>query len=759
MKKMDNKILKLISYNSTGLGLYKMDYICELLTQHNVDIMFLQETWLLPSTQNKLNGINKNYCSHGISGMDNHNLLQGRPYGGLAFLWKQSLSPSIKCVTDYKSKRICAVTIECANIKLLLINVYLPVDNYSKTVASDEFIDVCDVIEYLSSRYDDHTIIIGGDFNCDFERANANDQYMTNMLERLNMTLCWELQSASKGYTFYNDYLKAKSTLDHFCFANGITTAVCEVTVIDCPFNVSGHRPISAAVDITPSKYQQNCVTSIRDRIAWHKVTQTDINRYRLNLHHLLSMLPAYDSCYCRDLNCEDPCHLDQINLLCNNITNCCIQAAAALPKIGQIRKSKQVPGWKEHVKPFKNECKWWFTHWKSVGRPTFGAIYENMRESGRQYYYAIRRCKRRERQLRYEKMADCIANNNSRQFFQEIKKVKSHAKSPTCVNGKTNPADIALSFSTKWKELYNSVPSEDNWTDLYKCELSKQLPTISSESLIIDTDSVRSAVDKLRWDKQDGCGELFSNHIKYGGDKLYVKLSELFTAILMHGFIPDKLRCATIHFIPKDNNGDFNSDCNYRGIALISPIAKLYDLIFIRRNQDKLFSSEQQFAFKAMHETAMCTLTIKEVVHYYMRNKSNVLACMIDASKAFDRIRHDMLFKLLMKRNIPPADLRSLLDLYTRQETRTEWKGNYSEPFASTNGIRQGGVASPLLYAIYMDELIMRLKQIGIGCWMGTHYCGAVSYADDLTLMSPTNAGLQEMIKVCEVYAQEYGV
>ena len=74
------------------------------------------------------------------------------------------------------------------------------------------------------------------------------------------------------------------------------------------------------------------------------------------------------------------------------------------------------------------------------------------------------------------------------------------------------------------------------------------------------------------------------------------------------------------------------------------------------------------------------------------------MFGCMLDASKAFDKVRYDKMFKLLLDRGIPVIVVRSLLDIYTRQKVCTKWDGKCSEYFTVINGIRQGGILSPLL-------------------------------------------------------------
>ncbi len=78
------------------------------------------------------------------------------------------------------------------------------------------------------------------------------------------------------------------------------------------------------------------------------------------------------------------------------------------------------------------------------------------------------------------------------------------------------------------------------------------------------------------------------------------------------------------------------------------------------------------QYAFKGQHGTTMCTLATKETIKYYLRNESGVYIYLIDASQAFDRVHHDMLFQLLIERGLPAGMLMTLLDLYKRQRLRT---------------------------------------------------------------------------------------
>ena len=52
---------------------------------------------------------------------------------------------------------------------------------------------------------------------------------------------------------------------------------------------------------------------------------------------------------------------------------------------------------------------------------------------------------------------------------------------------------------------------------------------------------------------------------------------------------------------------------------------------------------------------------------------------------------------------------------------------------------VKQGDVPLPILFYVYLAELLLRLKHSGLGCHIGNVSVQAVSYADDLSLMAPT--------------------
>ena len=126
------------------------------------------------------------------------------------------------------------------------------------------------------------------------------------------------------------------------------------------------------------------------------------------------------------------------------------------------------------------------------------------------------------------------------------------------------------------------------------------------------------------------------------------------------------------------------------------------------------------------------------ETVNYYNLKKSNVFVLMLDASKAFHRINYSKLFNELLKCDISQFALKLLVYMYTSQTLSVKWGHTASNCFTVRNGVKQGGVLSPLLFAIYTDSIIKRLEELGVGCHMGEHFTESLGYVDNITLLSP---------------------
>ena len=106
------------------------------------------------------------------------------------------------------------------------------------------------------------------------------------------------------------------------------------------------------------------------------------------------------------------------------------------------------------------------------------------------------------------------------------------------------------------------------------------------------------------------------------------------------------------------------------------------------------------------------------------IHNSSAVLGCFLDASKAFDMVDQGVTFR---DRGLPLPILRFMLSWYATQQMQVRWGSCLSDVFHVSNGVRQGSVLSPVLFAVYLDGLLAELSGSGVGCYWGSFICRCV--------------------------------
>ena len=69
------------------------------------------------------------------------------------------------------------------------------------------------------------------------------------------------------------------------------------------------------------------------------------------------------------------------------------------------------------------------------------------------------------------------------------------------------------------------------------------------------------------------------------------------------------------------------------------------------------------------------------------------------------------------------------------------------------------GRILSPILFCVYIDELLLSINQSNLGCHIGHLSYAGLGYADDVTTSAPNLDGMQAIIHICEEFGKEYNV
>ena len=197
----------------------------------------------------------------------------------------------------------------------------------------------------------------------------------------------------------------------------------------------------------------------------------------------------------------------------------------------------------------------------------------------------------------------------------------------------------------------------------------------------------------------------------------------------------------------------------SYRAIAGSSIILKLFDKVVLLLWGHLLCTDPLQFGYKVKTSTTQCSWLVQEVANHFLQLGSHPIITLLDCSKAFDTCQFSKLFTRLIERGMPAIIVRVIIFVYEEQYAWVKWGRAKSSIFIIVNGTRQGSILSPALFALYVDELLVELRTLGIGCHVAGVYMGAVGFCDDLLLLAPTRDGMQIMINTCERFAKKYNL
>ena len=148
----------------------------------------------------------------------------------------------------------------------------------------------------------------------------------------------------------------------------------------------------------------------------------------------------------------------------------------------------------------------------------------------------------------------------------------------------------------------------------------------------------------------------------------------------------------------------------------------------------------------------------MNEVVNHCREEKEKVYVAYMDITKAFGTMWIDaMLFKLQYNKGIAGKTWRLIKNWYIDMKEFVFIGGKASRTYNLYQGTRQGGVLSPWLFLVFIDDLIEELKNTKAGIFLGSLYFGSPMFADDLTMLSRLKSGLDRMLKTAWEYSQKW--
>ena len=157
---------------------------------------------------------------------------------------------------------------------------------------------------------------------------------------------------------------------------------------------------------------------------------------------------------------------------------------------------------------------------------------------------------------------------------------------------------------------------------------------------------------------------------------------------------------------------------------------------------------SQVQYGFMPDRGTRNAIFVLRRLAERSIQKQKDAFTCFIDYSKAFDTVKHASLFHLLSSLDIESHDIKLLANLYWNQQAAVRHNGELSESMNIKQGIRQGCVASPHLFALYTEMIVKKIEGKG-GFRVGGTVINNLRYADDTVIIAETEEELQQLINI----------
>ena len=241
---------------------------------------------------------------------------------------------------------------------------------------------------------------------------------------------------------------------------------------------------------------------------------------------------------------------------------------------------------------------------------------------------------------------------------------------------------------------------------------------------------------------------------------EIYPKLIlKLFNSILANTWFCDEWLISLITAIHK--KGSKEDPDNYRGISLMSCMAKLF--LTIINNRLTTFATERnilssnQLGFVQLNRTSDPHIILNNLVRKYChKKKKKLFGCFVDFSKAFDSVPRDILIDKLRKHGIDGKVLEIIKTLYTQDKAGVKFGNQFSTPFKTNRGVRQGCVLSPLLFNIFLSDIQGIFDIRGDNPKLNDRDISCLIWADDILILSETEKGLQDKLDNLRVYCKK---
>ena len=698
VNKRSNELL-CVSYNIRSYNANKDTFFTTFQTVNSYpDVMVLTETWFTDENAKSIDSYN---CYHTIR--------SDRRSGGVSIYvsdkFKSASVPEL-CFQN-ETIEICTISITVGSEKWYIMGIYRP---HSDTV--ENFTSALESAMNLNEIKNGKRCMILGDINADLLNMSPQSENFANFLYSRHY-----MQKVTHPTRFSPQSVENCSLLDHIwinwidqhkvgIIANDFVDHC--ATFILIPYHPLQRHQNYSKVKITFRPFSEQNLDKFKTYLNnhdWNSVSTNDLDAY------LKKFIETIDYFYCKCFptktkyvslkSFRSPWITDKIKTIISYKSLC-----FNLLRNGLITRSEN--------NLIKNKIK------------------RIMDKTERKYYeIAFIKCK-----------------NNMKFTWNLLKSLNIRGRGTTKIEkiiwkdteftGDSNIADTFNEyFGTIAQDLQSQIPETDldPLTFLNKNDKSMYLYPMSTSEVI----KILSQM-KVKKSKKDSCPDyIFLKKINL---IIAPILCNIVNICFQRGIFPNCLKIGCI--TPIFKKGNIYLVINYRPITVLILISKLLEKCFLTRSWSFInkFSllTKHQYGFIRGTSTEDALLDLTEKLYADLNNKKYALTLFIDYQKAFDTVDHHILLSKLEAYGFRGPILRFLESYLSNREVMTKFNGKFSPTKTLSIGLPQGGLLSPVLFLLYINDLPNISNNFH-----------PILYADDTTLCF-SGSNISNLLSTCNL-------
>ena len=662
---------------------------------------------------------NANFDVFKVDGYDWHvNLRKNQRGGGVGLLiQKQYKVVRMFDNISFKEKICESICVKCSfnGFKFLILNTYRPPNQSSQELDQffEVYLELLDRILALNLPF-----FIVGDINLDLFKINENNSPSMRLLEALNfngiLNTITKATRITRNTSTLIDIFGVGNFIPNLMLSCVLTSQISDHLLLINAFRIGGNKKTPQPVSYEKRLLGEDNINSLNDALFntdWSSV---------LNQNNVNAAYNNFISIF-----------LGLYNTLC--------------PKV-KVKKNLKI----QPQQPFMDSHLLRMREHKHFLHDIF--LRERTRESEVVYNQYRNSYNRNIRRAKLEHYRQSIRNcgRDSKKLWRCLKETLGfNQTSAECsyleVGDRKIEGDqaIANEFNSYFSQIGSSLQPEIPTTETH---FSSYLPPPMQDSLFVEPlypFKVINLIRNIKPKRSTDINDISMYLISRCADVIAQPLTYIYNLSIQTGIFPSGMKISKIIVLHK--SGSVNQADNHRGISLIDNFSKPLERhicdSLVKFLDDRSFFNCRQFGFRRGTSTYHNVLDLSNMITQCLTRNNSCLSIFLDIRKCFDMIPRRILFEKLRNAGIRGVALDWFISYYTDRRQQVFFKGLFSSTLEEIIiGVLQGSVLGPILFLIYINDLISCCPEVFINL-----------FADD-ALSFMERSSLAELIDLAKV-------